>query len=69
MVNKLKGKSWPLERPLPKSRLVFSCTFDSGNLGDLSVVRDPSPGGSKLRAHSINAHGVAVVSAALLTSM
>ena len=43
MVQKLKGKAWPLDTPLPKSGVVFSCGFDSGNLGDLTVVRDPVP--------------------------
>lgn len=39
----MKGKPWALDKPLPKSGVVFSCNFDSGNLGDLAIVRDPAP--------------------------
>ena len=49
MVQKLKGKAWPLDTPLPKSGVVFSCGFDSGNLGDLTVVRDPVPAAAASR--------------------
>ena len=39
----MKGKPWALDKPLPKSGVVFSCNFVSGNLGHLAIVRDPAP--------------------------